>query len=348
MHLYRNTKKRIGSDRPQGVNVPCTPRRLLRVVSGDTLAFTANIVCPATREPVKEKDLSYTAVYIAVAENRFTPVLWAGSLKERWITLDPYRPGLIHVTVPRTVMNVLRRGVYSFSIVVDDGIVRETQLTGNFQVEYEPTGSLRDIPYRNDMGVDDPICLTPEIDLAAQTHHRLTYQQLLDAVAAISRVMLVSFKLSPEGGSGSGCDCTPSYGEIEETVHRLSQIILWDDELRRNIPRFVGPPKYEPFYEEFVARVLYLAVRAGLGYPCVPGDRRLSADPKFDEVVDYVRWAWESGLIDRCSVPDPYLRPLPDDPTVDDIAAYVGGRTDKDYDALLERIRTLREQARGR
>ena len=345
MHLYKK-KHRIGQDRPQGVNIPAGHRRLIRVVSGDTLSFTANVVCPATREPVKAKDLEYTEVWVAVAETRFTPVLWAGSIKDRWIVLDPYRPGLIHITVPRTVMNVLRRGAYSFSIVVDDGVVRETQMTGNFQIEYEPTGSINDIPYRSDQGKADPIYLTPEIDLAAQRHRRLTYDQLVSAVAAISRTLFTAFRLTKPGSGGCGCE--PSYDVIEETVHRLAQLIVWDDELRKRISTVIGPPKYDPSYDEFVARVLYLAMQAGVGYPCVPGHDPLPENPAYDEVVSYVRWTSAAGLWDPCTLANPEIRQLPEKPTHDELVAYVGGQDCPDYDGLIEHIRTLAGDSCGR
>lgn len=271
MHLYKNKKNRIGQDRPQGVNIPCTPRRLIKVVSGDTLSFTANVVCPATKEPVKAKDLGITRIYVAVAENRFAPVIWAGSTFDGWIKLDEYRPGLIHVTVPRTVMNVLRRGSYSFSIVVDDGVIRETQMTGNFQIEYEPTGSINDIPYRNDQEHGDPISLTPEVDLAAQKHHRLTYEQLVAAVDTISRTLAADDRLSKIVFGDCG-DTRHTEDELHHAVHRLSQFILWNDDLRVRIPS-TSCDRYTPSYDEFVERLCTLLNETGLGWtpvPCTP------------------------------------------------------------------------------
>ena len=278
MHLYKK-KNRIAADRPHGINVPCTPRRLIKVTSGDTLTFTANVCCPATREPVKKDDLANpnnrdrTYVYVAVAETRFSPVIWAGSSVDGWIKLDEHRPGLVHVTVPRTVMNVLRRGSYAFSIVVDDGIVRETQMTGNFQVEYEPTGSINDIPYRSDQSTGNPISLTPEIDLSAQKHHRLTYDQLVDAVDALSKSLLdvneVRELLLDPG------EHEPSEDELHETVHKLSQFVLWNDELRAKIPA-TRCDRYDPSYTEFVDRVVTLLRTSGMDWgqvPCNPVPR---------------------------------------------------------------------------
>lgn len=279
MHLYQNRKNRIGSDRPQGVNIPCTPRRLIKAVSGDTLTFTANVVCPATREPVKKDDIANqshrdrTYVYVAVAENRFAPVIWAGSSVDGWIKLDEYRPGLVHITIPRTVMSVLRRGSYQFSVVVDDGLVRETQLTGNFLIEYEPTGSINDIPYRQDQESGNPISLTPEIDLAAQTHHRLTYDQLVDAVDALTHVFIG--ENSVKAIVFGSCDHDPSEDEIHHAIHRLSQFVLWNDELRAKIPA-TRCDRYDPSYDDFVNRLCQLLKTAGIGWalePCTPVPR---------------------------------------------------------------------------
>lgn len=270
MHLY-NKKNRISKDRPQGINIPCGTRRLIKCVSGDTLTFTANVTVPSTKEPVKADDLSFTDVYIAVSENRFAPVIWSGSNLDRWVVLDEYRPGLVHITVPRTVMGVLRRGSYAFSVVVDDGIVRETQLTGNFQIEYEPTGSINDIPYRSDSSKGNPISLTPEIDLAAQDRHRLTYDQLVSAVATISRTLVSNGSvLSALYGSNQ---YNPTEEEVEHAVHRLSRLIIWDDNLRRKITSVSCDP-YDPTFNALVERVCQLLGATGKtweGVPCRPG-----------------------------------------------------------------------------
>lgn len=267
MHLYGNKKRRVAPDRPHGINIPGGGHRLLRAVSGDTLLFTANVVVPTTREPVKADDLRYVDVYIAVAENRFSPVIWSGSVLDRWITLDKDRAGLIHVQVPRTVMSVLRRGSYAFSIVVDDGIVRETQLTGNFQIEYEPTGSINDIPYRNDQKKGNPVSLTPEVDLAAQENHRLTYDQLVQAVDTISSTLMADGRVK-EAIYGE-CDHDPTDAEVEHAVHRLSQLIVYDDKLRVLIPT-VTCDKYDPTFNELVDRVCGLLNDTGAGWSAVP------------------------------------------------------------------------------
>lgn len=273
MHLYKK-KNRIGQDRPQGVNVPCTHRNLIKVVSGDTLAFTANVSIPSTREPVRKADLTHVEIYVAVAENRFLPVLWAGSARDGWVKLDEYRHGLVHISVPRTVMNCLRRGAYSFSVVVDDGVVRETQLTGNFQVEYEPTGSVNDIPYRPDQRTGAPLRLTPELDLAAQEHRRLTYEQLVAAVDTISRTLLSDPRIAAVLYCGKGqdpCDYDPSEAEVDEAVHNLAKYVIWSDELRSRITNVSCDNPYDPSYAELVERVCTLLRETGIPWaqpPC--------------------------------------------------------------------------------
>lgn len=266
MHLYGNKKHRVANDRPQGVNIPGGSRRLFKCVSGDTLAFTAMVYVPSTREPLRAADLEAgkVQVHIAVAETRFLPVIWSGSAADRWIVLDQHRPGLVHVTVPRTVMNVLRRGAYCFSIVVDDGVVRETQLAGNFQVEYEPTGSINDIPYRHDREKGSPISLSPEVDLAAQDHARLTYDQLVDAVDEISRKLLEDVDAVSSVLYGS-CEHDPTEAEVDDAVHRLSQLIVWDDTLRAKVPA-AAEGRYDPTADEFVERVCLLLKKSGLGW----------------------------------------------------------------------------------
>lgn len=263
MHLYNNRKRRIAGDRPHGINVPAGSRRLIKCVSGDTLAFTTTVRVPSTGEPVSREDLQVVKIYIALAENRFTPVIWSGSADGGWIRLDEHRNGLVHVSVPRTVMSVLRRGVYSFSIVVDDGIVRETQLTGNIQVEYEPTGSINDIPYRTDQKSGRPVSLTPEVDLAAQPYSRLTHDQLVAALNAVS-VALLGVGSIAEAVYGE-CDYDPTEAEVDRAIQRLSWLVVHDDNLRSKLPA-IADGSYDPTYDEYVSYVCNLLREVGSGW----------------------------------------------------------------------------------
>lgn len=264
MHLYRNNKRRVASDRPQGINIPGGSRRIIKCVSGDTLTFTALVYVPSTHEPVRRDDLETTIVYVALAENRFTPVLWSGSSLDGWVVLDEHRHGLVHITIPRTVMNVLRRGSYAFSVVVDDGIVRETQLTGNLQIEYEPTGSINDIPYRRPAGSFAPISLTPEVDLSAQDYSRLTYDQLVEAVDAVA-LKIVGSDRGFLGDMHGSDDYDPTEAELEADVARLSRFIVANDELRAKAVVVVKREFDSETFSEFVERVRALLKITGLG-----------------------------------------------------------------------------------
>lgn len=261
MHLYTSKKNRAAEDRPHGVNIPGNQRRLIKLYGGDTLMFTANILCPSTREPVKQVDLAYTKIYIALAENRFSPVLWAGTADEGWVTLDANKAGLVHVSFPRTVTNLLRRGSYMFSVVVDDGIVRETQLVGHIQVEYNASGALSDIPYRHDQHPDNPIHVMPEVDLASQDHYRLTYGQLLKAVDTISRTIVEDGRF-PSMFLGDTGFMTEA--QAETAVHKLSRFIIENDELRVKIPHDYSDRLDGRTFDQFIMDVLGALSESGV------------------------------------------------------------------------------------
>ena len=286
MHLYRNRSRRIAGDRPHGINIPCGSRRLIKCVSGDTLSFTATVLVPSTHEPVGRDDLDRVKIYVAVAENRFNPVLWAGSADGGWIVIDEHRRGLARITIPRTVMSVLRRGAYSFSVVVDDGVVRETQVTGNFQIEYEPTGSINDIPYRTDQSKGNPVSLTPEVDLAAQPYSRLTHDQLVAAVDAVSRALLGTGVVS-EAVYGE-CGHDPTAEEADAAVQRLAWFVVHDDTLRAKLPAIVDG-KYDPTADEYVDRVCLLLNVAGLGWSGVSDISGGVSGQTYDAYLEYVR-----------------------------------------------------------
>ena len=133
-----------------GGNTPRSARTLVKVVNGDTLTFTIHIRRPYSSEPVSSGDARKPDVSVVLSENRFYNPIWTGTLADGDIALDENAPGVAYVTVPRDVMSALRRGIYAFSVTVDDGERRETQTRGHIQVEYEPTSATHDIPYRAD------------------------------------------------------------------------------------------------------------------------------------------------------------------------------------------------------
>lgn len=134
---------------PPGVNPLADEDRMpvIKVFNGDSWEVDLKLVNPVTKLPATPRN---TVVRFVLAENRFTPALWEGSWHDGVEPSDVI-PGLVHVKIPSRLCESLRRGVYAFSAqVIDDlGMRKETQARGYFQVEYEPTSSTHDIPYRD-------------------------------------------------------------------------------------------------------------------------------------------------------------------------------------------------------
>ena len=134
---------------PYGVNPALPEDRMpvVKVVNGDSWAIDADVRNPRTMAPATPED---TVLEFTLAENRFCDdPIWTG----KWyagILPDDVVEGLVHVKVPKDVSKDLRRGVYAFSLRATDvlGDITATVLTGHFQVEYEPTSELHEIPYR--------------------------------------------------------------------------------------------------------------------------------------------------------------------------------------------------------
>lgn len=134
---------------PIGVNPALDQDRIpvLQVVNGDSWTVDADLWNPSDRSPATPDN---TQVEFVLTENRFTKErFWSGKWFDGVIP-DGNVPGLVHISVPKSVTGELRRGVYAFSIRVTDLLdnVIETQLVGHFQVEYEPTSDIHNIPYR--------------------------------------------------------------------------------------------------------------------------------------------------------------------------------------------------------
>jgi len=119
---------------------------VLKVVSGDTWTIDAELMA-ADGGPASPKN---SHVEFVLAENQFSPPIWTGEWMNG-ILPDINRPGLVHVLIPRDITKTLRRGSYMFSMRVSD-MMRysfNTQLKGNFLVEYMPTSDQHSIPYRD-------------------------------------------------------------------------------------------------------------------------------------------------------------------------------------------------------
>ena len=130
----------------------CSPLRdgdrmpVLKAVSGDTWVVDAEL-CAADGGPASPGN-SY--VEFVLAENQFSPPIWTGTWMSG-VLPDANRAGLVHVMIPRVVTKALRRGSYMFSMRVSDRMKYffDTQLKGNFLVEYMPTSDQHSIPYRD-------------------------------------------------------------------------------------------------------------------------------------------------------------------------------------------------------
>lgn len=134
---------------PVGVNPALNEDRMpvIQVINGDTWTVDADLYNPANMEPAT---VDNTYVEFVLTENRFVKdPFWVGTWYEG-VLPDEHVPGLVHVKVPAAVSAELRRGIYAFSIRVTDYLdkVTKTELTGHFQVEYEPTSDTHNIPYR--------------------------------------------------------------------------------------------------------------------------------------------------------------------------------------------------------
>ena len=136
---------------------------VVKVISGDTWTVDAELYA-ADGGPASPKN---SHVEFVLSENQFSPPIWTGEWFSGVIP-DESVPGLVHVKIPRSVTMELRRGSYMFSIRVSD-MMRyffNTQLVGNFLVEYMPTSDHRSIPYRdgtsdkfgNHISSDDSSC----------------------------------------------------------------------------------------------------------------------------------------------------------------------------------------------
>ena len=146
-------KNKISNGRPRPMGPPgCTPLRdedrlpIIKVVSGDTWKLSAELVA-ADGGPASP-DNSY--VEFVLSENQFSPPLWTGE----WVNgilPDSNKPGLVHINIPQELTKTLRRGSYMFSLRVSDRtkFSFDTQLAGNFLVEYMPTSDQHSIPYRD-------------------------------------------------------------------------------------------------------------------------------------------------------------------------------------------------------
>lgn len=130
----------------------CNPLRnedrmpILKVVSGDTWIVSAEFFA-ADGGPANPKN---SHIEFVLSENQFSKPIWTG-VWFKGIMPDPNKSGLVHISIPRDTTKTLRRGSYMFSARVGDRMCFSfnTQLVGNFLVEYMPTSDQHSIPYRD-------------------------------------------------------------------------------------------------------------------------------------------------------------------------------------------------------
>ena len=130
----------------------CNPLRnedrmpVLKVISGDSWVVDAELVA-ADCGPASPKN---SHVEFVLSENQFSPPIFVGAWFNGVIP-DSNIAGLVHVVLPRDLTKTIRRGSYMFSMRVADKMKYSfnTQLVGNFLVEYMPTSDQRSIPYRD-------------------------------------------------------------------------------------------------------------------------------------------------------------------------------------------------------
>lgn len=143
---------------PPGANRPleCDRMHIVKVVSGDAWKIDAKLVNPSNGAPANYRN---TIVKFVLSENKFNHFpIWVGEWS-KGVFEDKVVPGLVHIIVPEDVAGGLRRGTYAFSVVVTDidGLNKQTQLSGYFEVEYEPSAPVHDIPYRTDADTSSAI-----------------------------------------------------------------------------------------------------------------------------------------------------------------------------------------------
>lgn len=134
-----------------GVNLPLDEDRipLWKVSSGDELVLTTRLKMK-DGTPVTYDNCILTFV---LAQNRFSKeALWTGTWRDGIELVDPVdHPGLVSIKIPRSVGDLLRRGIYNFSIAITDKLQDHelVTLSGSMQVEYETVSPQHSIPYKD-------------------------------------------------------------------------------------------------------------------------------------------------------------------------------------------------------
>lgn len=136
---------------PIGTNPPVAEDRqaIWQVTSGDNWTLSTMAVLN-NGQPASPNN---SQLVFKLAEDRFsTEPFWTGRWSLGIEEVDRVdHPGLVRISIPKSVGDTLRRGVYSFSLTVADRFNKfiRTAMSGNLLLEYEPTSPQHDIPYRD-------------------------------------------------------------------------------------------------------------------------------------------------------------------------------------------------------
>ncbi len=124
-------------------------RAIITAFTGDEIVLR---VRARTLDGVPVSPMNSTLIF-ALADQRFSPVAeWTGRWHEG-IELVPGDPAgdLVEIRIPDTVSSSLRRGSFTFALLVANklGAQRRTLANGDLLLEYAPTSPLHSIPYKD-------------------------------------------------------------------------------------------------------------------------------------------------------------------------------------------------------
>ena len=147
--------------KPVGTNLPSTEDRtpVWRAVGGDALTLQTKLYLADGTTPATATN---SVVTFVVAGTRFdTNLLFTGTWGDGVTSVDNDAfPGLVTLEIPSTVGDTLRRGVYHFSVTVEELVDGEprgrwTPVVGDLLLEIEPTSPEKNIPYKTGEGYDN-------------------------------------------------------------------------------------------------------------------------------------------------------------------------------------------------
>ena len=223
---------------PPGCNKPleCDRMHIVKVVSGDAWKVDAKLVNPSNGMPANYRN---TIVKFVLSETKFNHFpIWVGEWS-KGVFEDKVIPGLVHVIVPDDVSGSLRRGTYAFSLAVTDidGLNRQTQLSGHFEVEYEPSSPIHDIPYRTDADTSSAIYrYLTKMDCEQQAEllkileeiwtGEGTIANMENGVRVIAEFLLKASRTNPDGSEPED-KCTPEQEqtELEKVLSGISDSV---------------------------------------------------------------------------------------------------------------------------